>query len=94
MPNSGHKNLPAERTARKARKQARQEAAADAEQEQESRRLALIARMEDLVTEHQALAAESASRKNCARRKAVWRANSPKQQQRAVGTRSQFVDVI
>ena len=74
------KYLPAERTARKARKLARQEAAAEFQQEQETKRLALIARMEDLVTEQEALAAESASRKNCAKRKAVRRANSPKKQ--------------
>ena len=75
------KYLPAERTARKARKQARQEAAAEAQQEQETRRLAIIARMEVLEAEQQALAAETKSKKNCARRKAVRRsaASSPKQ---------------
>ena len=69
-----------ERTARKAKKQARLEAAADAQQEQQSKRLALAARMEDLVAEQKALDAKSASRKNCARRKAVRRSNSPRQQ--------------
>ena len=45
------KYLPAERTARKARKQARQEAAAEAQQEQETRRLAIVAKMEVLEAE-------------------------------------------
>jgi hypothetical protein len=73
------KYLPAERTVRKARKQARLEAAAEQQQEQDSRRLALAARMKDLLAEQAALASESASKKNCARRKAVRRA-SPEQQ--------------